>query len=202
MKITIMIEGETERAFKPHLQRFLQKRLRGSMPKLDMHPCFGRIYKEDRLRRTVENLLRVGNPPSDAVIALTDIYTGTSDFATAADAKTKMRGWVGPNPNFYPHCALHDFEAWLLPYWSDIRKIAGHNRNAPPGVPESVNHGRPPSYHLKEIFRTGAHGRAYSKTRDANRILKDKDLAESAAQCPELRSFLNTILQLCGGALL
>jgi hypothetical protein len=78
-----------------------------------------------------------------------------------------MRMWVGANPNFHPHVAQHDFEAWLLPYWSDIQKIAGHNRQAPPGTPEKVNHNRPTSHHIKEMFRNGTCRDDYSKARNA-----------------------------------
>lgn len=138
----------------------------------------------------------------DAVIALTDVYTGTNDFLDAADAKRKMRAWVGDNERFYPHAAQHDFEAWLLPYWSDIQALAGHNKAAPPGRPESVNHDRPPSYHIREIFRVGTCRDAYSKPRDAARILRGKDLSEAARKCPELKAFLNTILTLSGAELL
>jgi hypothetical protein len=110
-----------------------------------------------------------------------------------------MRQWVGQNPSVHPHVAQHDFEAWLLPYWSEIQKLAGHNRNAPAGLPESINHNRPPSYHLKEIFRIGRCRDDYSKPRDANRILRNKDLSVAAARCPELKAFLNTIITLSGG---
>ncbi len=169
------------------------------MPRLDFFPQNGRIPTEEKLRRDVAKLLSNGDPLSDAVIALTDVYTGTSDFKDAADAKRKMRGWVGPEPRFHPHAAQHDFEAWLLPYWSDIQKLAGHNRSAPSDSPETVNHHRPPAYHLREIFRAGKCRDDYSKPRDANRILRGQDLSVSAAQCPELKAFLNTILSLCGG---
>ena len=182
-------------AFKPHLIAFLQSRLAGQMPRLDPFLYNGRIPKEGKLKRTVETLLRTG---SDAVIALTDVYTGTNDFLDAADAKAKMRQWVGPESRFHPHVAQYDFEAWLLPYWDEIKNLAGHNRNAPPGLPETVNHIHPPSYHIKEIFRVGNRRRDYSKPRDANRILRGKDLGVAAVQCPELRAFLNTILTLCG----
>ncbi len=198
MKITILVEGKTERAFKPHLLDFLKNRLAGRMPNLDFFTCDGRIYKETKLRRTVENLLRNGPVPSDAVIALTDVYTGTSDFVDAADAKQKMRTWVGDNSNFYPHAAQHDFEAWLLPFWSDIQVLAGHKKSAPPGPPESVNHSRPPSHHIRELFRIGTCRDDYSKSRDATRILSGKDLTVAAKQCPELKSFLSTILTLSG----
>ena len=198
MKITILVEGKTERAFKPHLTAFLAKRLAGRMPRLDMFPYHGRIPRGEDLRRKIENLLS-GRQASDAVIALTDVCTGTDDFLDAADAKAKMRRWAGPNVSFYPHVAQYDFEAWLLPYWDDIQKLAGHNRKAPQGPPESVDHNHPPSYHLREIFRIGTGRDYYSKPRDANRILRNKDLAIAAAKCPELKAFLNTIITLSGG---
>jgi hypothetical protein len=198
LKITVLIEGRTEQAFKPHLLEFLKRRLDRRMPNIDFFPCQGRIHKGEKLRRTVENLLRNGKVPSDAVIALTDVYTGTSDFVDAVDAKRKMQIWVGNNSKFHPHAAQHDFEAWLLPFWNDIQALAGHNRSAPAGSPEFVNHHRPPSYHIREIFRAGACRDDYSKPRDAGRILRGKDLSISANKCPELRAFLNTILMLSG----
>ncbi len=109
-----------------------------------------------------------------------------------------MRAWVGPNETFFPHAAQHDFEAWLLPFWSDIQALAGHSKSAPAGPPEGVNHQRPPSHHIREIFRIGTSRRDYSKVRDANRILRGKDLSFAASKCPELRAFLNTILTLSG----
>jgi hypothetical protein len=198
VKIAILVEGRTEQAFKPHLTAFLKTRLAGQMPRLDMFVYHGRIPKEEDLRTKVEKLL-AGRQPADAVIALTDIYTGTGDFIDAADAKAKMRQWVGANNSFYPHVAQHDFEAWLLPYWDEIQRIAGHNRTAPRGAPEAVNHNRPPSYHIKEIFRIGTSRDDYSKPRDANRILRNKDLSVAIAQCPELKAFLNTVITLSGG---
>ena len=198
MKITILVEGRTEKAFKTHLLDFLRSRLAGRMPNVDPFPYDGRIPKEDKLRRVVEALLGNGKAPSDAVIALTAVYTGTNDFVDAADAKQKMRAWVGNNDKFHPHAAQYDFEAWLLPFWSDIQSLAGHNRGAPSGAPETVNHMRPPSHHIREIFRIGSCRDDYSKPRDANRILRGKDLSISANKCPELKAFLNTILTLSG----
>jgi hypothetical protein len=108
VRIAILIEGRTEQVFLPVLREFLKPRLEGRMPKLDPLPCDGRIPKEHELRRRVKNLLRDG---LDLVIALSDVYTGTKDFHDAADAKAKMKSWVGPEPRFHPHVALHDFEA-------------------------------------------------------------------------------------------
>jgi hypothetical protein len=106
------------------------------------------------------------------VIALTDVYTGEPRlFSTAADAKAKLRSWVGDEPRFHPHAAQYEFEAWLLPYWLRIQKLAGHNRTCPAGNPEAVNHGNPPSKRIREIFEVGTSKRDYSKTRDAAGIL-------------------------------
>ena len=198
MKITILVEGRTEQAFKPILQRFLEKHLKGNMPNIDFFPYNGRIPKGDDLKKKVETLLR-GKQPSDHVIALTDVYTGTKDFSDAEDAKKKMREWAGMETRFSPHVALHDFEAWLLPYWSEIQQLAGSNRNTPAPNPETVNHSKPPAYRLIEVFATGKSRRSYSKVRDATRILKDKDLGVAISKCAELKAFVNTIIRLSGG---
>jgi hypothetical protein len=198
MKIAILVEGATEVAFKEKLNQFLKSRLGQKMPRLIFIVQNGRIPKEEKLKRLVENLL-TGKNAYDAVIALTDIYTGTKDFQNAADAKAKMAKWVGNNPKFYPHTASHDFEAWLLPYWNTIQKRAKHNRSAPSGEPEDINHNKPPSYWIKEIFSSGKCGRDYNKRIDGKEILKNQDLMVAIRACPELKAFVNTIIALCGG---
>lgn len=195
MKIAILVEGETEMAFKAKLQDFLTLRLNQQMPKLKFICQKGRIPKQDQLKRMVEYLLEKDG--YDAVIALTDVYTGTNDFTDAADARAKMKAWVGNNPNFYPHTAQHDFEAWLLPFWSTIQELSGGNRAVPSGSPEQVNHHNPPSYRIKEIFEQGKR-RSYNKARDAKKILEKNNLMNAVNVCPELKAFLNTILTLCG----
>jgi Domain of unknown function (DUF4276) len=99
-----------------------------------------------------------------------------------------MQQWVGPINGFYPHAAQHDFEAWLLPYWDDIQRLAHHNRTAPSGVPELVNHNKPPSHHIKEIFRTGGR-HDYVKPRDAARILRGKEPVDRGSGMPRTQSF-------------
>ncbi|MGL4499186.1 MAG: DUF4276 family protein [Planktothrix sp.] len=195
MKIAILVEGATEKAFEKKLCEFLQSRLGQRMPKLKLIPQGGRIPKEGKLKRIVENLL--DNDGYDAVIALTDVYTGTNDFKDANDAKNKMNNWVGNNPNFYPHTALHDFEAWLLPYWETIQKMAIHNRSAPSGSPETINHNNPPANRIKEIFRIGKCKRDYNKPIDGKAILEKNDLMIAIQSCPELQSFVNRIISLC-----
>ncbi|MBD1830306.1 DUF4276 family protein [Microcoleus vaginatus GB1-A2] len=194
MKIAILVEGATEMAFREKLREFLQSRLQ-KMPKLRFIPQDGGIPKEGKLKRIVENLLN--NDGYNAVIALTDVYTGKADFKDANDAKEKMMTWVDNNPNFYPHTALHDFEAWLLPYWPTIQKLAKHNLSAPSGSPETVNHQKPPSYWIKEIFRTGKCRKDYDKVSDGKAILKNNDLMIAIKDCPELKAFVYRIISLC-----
>jgi len=201
LKITILVEGATERVFLPSLRSFLSRHLSGRMPSLSVRPYDGRIPKGDKLRRIVEDLL-TKRPLSDAVIALTDVYTGTPDFTDAADAKTKMTEWVGGNERFHPHVAQHDFEAWLLPYWQTIQKLAKHNMRGPSGPPERVNHSRPPATWIREIFERGKCRKSYVKPRDALRILRDNDLSVAIEACPELKAFVNTIIRLADGEIL
>jgi len=192
MKVAILVEGATEVAFKEKLHEFLKNRLGQKMPRLGFKPQNGRIPKEEKLKRVVENLLG----DYDAVIALTDVYTGTKDFQTAEDAKAKMTQWAGNNPKFYPHTALHDFEAWLLPYWDTIQKLAKHNRSAPSGAPETVNHHNPPSDRIKEIFESGK-SLSYNKPIHGKKILEKNDLVIAIQACPELKLFVNQIICLC-----
>ncbi len=200
MRIALIVEGKTEKAFLGALRRYLAIPLQDKMPRIDPKPQDGRIPKGEELKRLVENLLS-GRDTYDAVIALTDVYTGTKDFMDAEDAKSKMRGWVGENPKFYPHAAQHDFEAWLLPYWDTIQHMAGHNMRAPSGRPEDVNHDKSPAYHIKEIFSIGKR-RTYSKPREATAILDKNDLSIAVKQCPELKSLIDTILILCDASTL
>jgi hypothetical protein len=201
MRIAIIVEGKTEIVFRQHLRAFLETRLTGKMPFLDFMSYHGRIPTGEKLRRVVENLLSDRKRPADAVIALTDVYTGSQppDFIDAADAKAKMLAWVGPNKNFHPHASQHDFEAWLLPYWEKIKKLAGSNRGPFGPKPEAIDHMNPPAHRLQDVYVNGKWKRGYLKTKDADRILRGEDLLVAASACPELKAFLNTILRLCGG---
>jgi len=200
MKIALIIEGKTEKAFLPILRDFVKSQLEGRMPNIDPVPYNGRVPTGDKLQRVVTRLLS-GPRAADHVIALTDVYTGSQppDFRDAMDAKNKMRQWVGTEPRFHPHAAQHDFEAWLLPYWPTIQKLAGHNRQSPSGNPEEVNHNNPPAHRIKEIFEIGQCRYSYVKPRDALRILKNNDLAVAVRECAELKALVNTIVSVSDG---
>ena len=201
MKVSIIVEGKTEKAFMPHLREYLTSRISGDMlPRLDTLPYDGRIPKENKLKRVVAHLL-TGRDAADHVLALTDVYTGTNppDFQDAAEAKGKMRLWVGNEPRFHPHAAQYDFEAWLLPYWPTIQRLSKTNQAAPGGNPEKVNHTNPPAHRLQALFERGKCRDSYQKPRDAGRILRENDLTVAAQTCSELKALLNTILALSGG---
>lgn len=196
MKISIIVEGATEQVFQAPLRGFLKQRVpRGKMPRLDTVPQNGRIPTGEKLQRLVGKLL-TGASPADAVIALTDVYTGTRDFKDAEDAKRKMRQWVGAETRFYPHVAQHDFEAWLIPFWADIKRLSGTAQGKPGKNPENINHNKPPAHLLRELFN--AKKKRYSKPTIAARVLEKNDLAKAAAECPSLKNLLNEILELCG----
>jgi hypothetical protein len=194
MTIAFMIEGRTEAIFLPFLRAFLETRLAGRMPRIRASRYDGRIPIDHKLRREVRLLLQ----ENDAVVALTDVYTGTKEFIDAADAKMKMRQWAGEYTHrFYAHAAQYDFEAWLLPYWDRIVKLSGHQGAPPTGPPEKVNHDRPPSWYIKEAYRRGGK-RTYVKPRDAAKILEGCDLSTAADRCSELKQLINTFLRLGG----
>jgi len=203
MKITFIVEGKTEKAFLPFLREFLRHQLQNKMPRIDPFPYDGPIPTGEKLRRVVGNLLS-GRDSADHVIALTDVYTGIQPpkFQNAVDAKAKMRQWVGSDSRFHPHAAQYDFEAWLLPYWETIQHLAGHNRSAPPGNPEAVNHNNPPAHRVSEIFEIGRCRKSYVKPRDAGRILRDNNLSLAVNQCSELKALVNTFLHVCGAAVI
>ena len=192
MIIALIVEGSTEKAFIPKLREYLYTISPRPMPSLDVVPQQGRLPRSDQLKRLVEQLLG----KADHVIALTDVYP---DYSDAADAKTKLRQWVGAQERFHPHAAQFEFEAWLLPYWPRIQELARQNISAPAGDPEGVNHNNPPSRRIKEALRRGQGRYDYVKPRDAGRILQGQDLSLAVSRCPELKAFLNSILRICGG---
>lgn len=198
MKIVIIVEGKTEKVFLPYLTSFLTDRLRGKMPRLEADIFDGLIPTRDKLKRVVLGRLKLD---ADYVIALTDVYTGSQphDFIDATDAKKKMCSWVGEEPRFFPHVAQYDFEAWLLPYWDYIQRLARHNKTLPSKNFESINHGNPPSYRIREIFSIGKSPRHYNKVRDGRSILEKNGIDRAVHECAELRALVNTIITLAGG---
>lgn len=168
------------------------------MPRLKPSVFDGAVPSGPKLRRVVEAHF-AGKDPCDHVIWLSDVYPGKGQWTTAAEAKAKALEWVGPEPRFHAHVALHDFEAWLLPYWARIQELTGVRKQAPAKHPETVNHHKPPAYHIAEAYEARSSVRSYKKPIDAPKILRGQDLMVAIQACPELKAFVNTILRLSGG---
>lgn len=190
MKIVVLSEGKTETVCKRKFKEFVDE-----IAKKEGKPLVGLSTKQFKGPITEKELkarvkMSLNDSDTVAVIALTDVYP---KYKSAGEAKETLRKWVGGEPRFHPHAAQFDFEAWLIPYWDDICKRLGRKKQVPGREPEKINLMKPPSKHLEELYRTA--NRHYDKANDAHTILRDKDLTIAAGRCPELKSFLNTILR-------
>jgi hypothetical protein len=56
-------------------------------------------------------------------------------------------------------CHIYNLANLCIQHWDEIQQVARHNRTAPAGKPESINHQRPPPQYSKNIFETGASGK-------------------------------------------
>lgn len=198
MSVVLLVEGATETALKQHLKNFLDQRASTEgQPKIALHTRAMMSPSIAKLRGRIQ--LELSQPGVTAVVGLIDVYP---TFSSAEEAKTFLREAAHSDPRFYAHAAQYDVEAWLLPYWDSICQRLKVQRNVPGQHPEQVNHNRPPSKHLAELYRLAKPSRKYVKTIEMATILQGKDLRIAAHQCPELKALLNTLLNLGGLSLL
>ena len=194
MRIVLLTEGETETALKSHLKRFLDGRAEAEgRPKMSLRTKDIMTLNENRLRRRIQ--LELNDPEATAVVGLIDVYP---EFRSAEEAKGFLQQAADSNPRFHAHAAQYEVEAWLLPYWPDICSRLRVRKAVPGAQPEQVDLVRPPSRHLAELYRLAKPARKYRKVIEMAAILRDKDLTVSAAQCPEFKALLNTLLTLSG----
>lgn len=118
------------------------------------------------MSREVRNFL--SNDDVAGVVVLTDVHP---DFASAQEAKAQFAR-IASADRFHARCALFEFEAWLLPYWQVIYQKAGKPapKSNPWPSPEKVNHTKPPSKHLEDLYASS--GRKYLKRLEAPGILR------------------------------
>lgn len=200
MKIVILAEGDTERAAREHLKRFLDARA-AARPKVGLQTSiFDGGLDERGVSGRAEKFL--ADKTVVGVIALVDVYPQFP--GGAAEAKRTVRAWLPEDPRCEVHVAKHDFEAWLLHGWQAIVKQSGVTSNPKPwGLrPEDINHNNPPAHRLRDLFSQGKPPRKYKKPIDGKKLFEKLDLAQVAAVCPELKAFLNTLLRLSGYTLL
>jgi len=198
MTIVLLVEGNTETALRDKLKSFLDEQaVAAGKPKVALRPKDIMTLNPGKLCHRVRLELR--DPKVTAVVGLIDVYP---EFTSASDAKQFLRDAVGDEPRFYAHAAQYDVEAWLLPYWDFICRRLGVQRAKPGANPEAVNLENPPSRRLDELYRIARPPRKYVKPIEMAAVLRNQDLTVAAAQCPELRSLLNTLLTLAGLTLL
>lgn len=192
MKIVVICEGATEAALQQGLRDFVQvhaaadRRVGVTMRSLD-----GPTLRK-KLDRVAGNLLAQDDVVG--VVALSDVHPY---YKSAKETKNALRRYAGSadkNPNFRAHAAQFEVEAWILPFWNEIAKQLNVSAASPGANPEQVNGRKPPSHHLKELFRRAK--REFDKVLDGPRWLKSERLATAAGHCPELKSFLNSLLEL------
>jgi len=196
MRIVLLVEGRTEKACTPVLKALLdevaQVEGRPAVALTARHYRGSRLVDAAAVAIDADSYLR--QPDTAGVVVLVDVFP---EFPSAAAATDHFRRHL-LDDRFRAHCALHDFEAWLLPHWQRLHRLAGRpprNRSPWPS-PERVDRVKPPSHRLRELF---APHRGYEKTRDAPRILQSADdLRVSASKCEQLRLFLNTLLEFAG----
>lgn len=200
MKIVLLAEGDTERAAREHLKRFLDGRA-GSKAKVGLQTSiFDGGLDEKGVRGRAQ--LFLADDTVLGVIALTDLYPQWR--GGPEEAKRTIRSWLPDDPRCHVHVAKHDFEAWLLHGWQAIIKQSGVASNPKPWGkhPENINHNNPPAHRLWELFQQGKPPRKYKKPIDGKKLFERLNLEEVGAVCPEFKAFLNTLLQLANYPLL
>ena len=198
-RIILLVEGETEVALRDALKTFLDEACtKAGKPKVRLvpRPEGSDLFHAAKGRRIVDSAL--SEHDVTGVVALIDVKAPPTknrrSFQTADDALDWLRA-LSSDSRYRGHVALHDFEAWLLPYWDDICKRLKRHQAAPGPNPERVNLDSPPSQRLAELYRLAGRGK-YNKPRDGAAILKGKDLTIAAGQCLQLKAFLNSLLRL------
>ena len=194
MTIVLLVEGSTEKTLTDKLKEYLDQQAElAGRPRVALRAGKIKSTEPHALGQQIKLQLQTQN--TAAVIGLIDVFPHFSDAQAARTFLRQAAERAGVTQHFYPHAAQYDVEAWLLPYWDDICRRIAVRQGAPGGNPEMVDSIRPPSYRLKELYQRA--GRKYVKTLEMPAILKGKDLSVAAHACFELKSLLNTLLQLC-----
>lgn len=112
MKISFIVEGESERIFLRAIQEFLRARCQGGRsPKLIARPLNSNVPPRGKLIKIVRDELEDG---VDAVIILTDVK-GPGNYVDAGDAVSKieasLEGFDQLNVRVFVHAVQHELEA-------------------------------------------------------------------------------------------
>jgi hypothetical protein len=201
VKIVVLCEGKTEAAIKNGLREVVHRRT-GQVDRIGIKTIQlkGHMHGEKFMRlaqRYLEDAENIG------VVALTDVYPNHKD---AIDAKTKLKELVANLAGvdkFRPHAAQYEIEAWLMPFWDEVARDLGVNKKKPGANPEEINNEKPPSKHLQELFGLCKQPKTkYEKVIDGPKWLTADRLEQAAKSCPELKAFLNSLIEFAGGEII
>ncbi len=197
MKVVVLCEGKTEAALRTALAGFVNRHATDARGGIATKPVPGKLAGQ-KFRTQV----RLNCAQSDVlgVIGLTDVYGVFESGAQAKQALQETIAGIGNAEKFRPHVAQFELEAWLMPFWDEIAATLRVKVKKPGGRPEEIDKQKPPSRHLKELFRRAK--KDYDKVRYASKWLTADRLEIAAQSCPELKAFLNALLELAGAELL
>lgn len=194
MRIVLLCEGRTEQALKRGIHDFVNSRMSGGEKVGVETRSFDGPTVRKKLASIVE--LSLAREDTSGVIALTDVYPDFSDAAEAKAALQRFAGDAGKDGRFRAHAAQFDIEAWLMPFWEEIAGQLKLRADRPGANPEEINNQRPPSRHLKDLYARAK--QRYEKVLDAPKWLTGEGLERAAGCCPELKSFLDSLLEFAG----
>lgn len=202
MKIVLFVEGHTEhQAVAAFFKRWLDPRLRT--------PVGVQTVRFDgwaeMVRDTPQKAKMYLNAPKGdvlAVIALLDLYGLQLPYPAALDSVAERIAWatehlehkVGEG-RFRQFFAVHETEAWLL---SEPRLFPAEIAKSLKGKaekPETVNQDEPPAKLLERLYRSSM-GRGYKKVTEARNLFPALSPDAAYAKCPQLRTLLDTMLEL------
>ena len=206
-QIALFVEGDTESgdARRKTLPRFIHNWMDPQLPKdskvgilpvkfqgvSDYLDGLGKkvaLYLNDRRANFVVGLVDLYGIPKSR-IDLTR-YTTIKNKVNAARAYIINLVPKEYRNRFHQHFAVHEVEAWLLPYpdkLSKDRKIQAQIKKRPP---EEVNFDEPPAKFLKRILR------GYKKTTTAMNLFPNIDPQIAIDKCPYLKEFMEDMLRI------
>lgn len=198
MRIVVLCEGTTEAALKGAIHEFVNRRTStGGRTGIATRSMDGHV-----LRKKLPKLIDLYGALNDVrgIIALTDVYPR---FRSANEARGSLQRLADTSAHvekFRAHAAQFELEAWLMPFWSEIARSLRLRARPPGAKPEEINDENPPSKRLATLYTQAK--QHYEKVIDGPKWLTAERLERAANECPELKSFFNSLLELSEAELL
>ena len=202
MKFILFVEGHTEhQAISAFLKRWLDPRL--------TTPIGVQTVRFDGWAEMVRDApqkakMFLNAPKGDvvAVIALLDLYGLQLPYPAEVNSAAERIVWgtdhlqqqVGET-RFRQFFAVHETEAWLLSQPGLFPVEIAKSLKSKVEKPELVDNDEPPAKLLDRLYKT-ATGRGYKKVTEAKNLFPKLDPAAAYAKCPNLKTLLDTMLEL------